>query len=607
MSAAGPGKTRIPGYKPIAEYLESSWALAADSFHEFYNILEHFVRAPCGLVDASDYAEWLALYHPGPSVVDYELAMGRHAERHAYNAEWLGRCIRTRRPQLGRHMGFCELFVPVVQGGTCKAVLVCGPLLTAPPALAALRANWRILGGAAAGPRAREFTGYLRTALETPLMDAAALALLREFMAIYADIFAGRGDLSRGLGRVFDMRPGFSERLPSKAWNWSSRILQSPGPLGGVSLAPWDCEELGITRMPDTVVALVPWDGGGGRNLDEAGALYRAHLCQVEAFRFSREAGQTVAGRLEGQGALLLTSPDPSMRNPAAARLTFEDLARAAAGRLSKAAGCPVIVGLARGKPGAGGLVQSLREARAALHACVQGGQALAFYDDPAGRLPAGSAASLAALARDLQAAYAAGDEAVSAQMRERYAREVYTECGDNPRAMRAHFLGPLAGLLEALRRRQALDEPGLRGMGESVLSGLWEARSTYDILAHFEASLATLGAAFRSPRRAERALGLERSMDWVEKNLHRPLNLRAAAAQAGYSPSHFSVLFRRQAGMPFSAFLLEKRLEHARRLLMGGRLPLAQVAGEAGFNSYVYFSQAFKKAYGRSPRAYRG
>lgn len=58
--------------------------------------------------------------------------------------------------------------------------------------------------------------------------------------------------------------------------------------------------------------------------------------------------------------------------------------------------------------------------------------------------------------------------------------------------------------------------------------------------------------------------------------------------------------------GIGFANYLLNLRMEHAKKLLRETNLKMWQVAEESGFNDYHYFSKVFKKAEGMSPAQYR-
>jgi AraC family transcriptional regulator len=77
---------------------------------------------------------------------------------------------------------------------------------------------------------------------------------------------------------------------------------------------------------------------------------------------------------------------------------------------------------------------------------------------------------------------------------------------------------------------------------------------------------------------------------------------LTALAAAAGYSKAHFVRLFRRTTGTSPHRYVLQRRLEQARRLIATSALPLAEVASETGFASQSHLNNAFVRFYGCTP-----
>ncbi len=58
-------------------------------------------------------------------------------------------------------------------------------------------------------------------------------------------------------------------------------------------------------------------------------------------------------------------------------------------------------------------------------------------------------------------------------------------------------------------------------------------------------------------------------------------------------------------AGVSTGKFIRNIRMEQARRLIVEGKLNIAQVAFEVGFNDPTYFSTVFKQYFGQSPSEY--
>jgi AraC-like DNA-binding protein len=67
-------------------------------------------------------------------------------------------------------------------------------------------------------------------------------------------------------------------------------------------------------------------------------------------------------------------------------------------------------------------------------------------------------------------------------------------------------------------------------------------------------------------------------------------------------SPSCFSRTFKRITGLSFTAFLLQARVERARQLLQDTYITVTQVCHQAGFRSLSHFSLMFRRYAGMSP-----
>lgn len=98
----------------------------------------------------------------------------------------------------------------------------------------------------------------------------------------------------------------------------------------------------------------------------------------------------------------------------------------------------------------------------------------------------------------------------------------------------------------------------------------------------------------------------LRRLCDWIEANLHRPLTLQDLAAEACLSEYHFSRLFKHSTGHSPQRYVMQQRLEKARRLVSGSRLPLTDIALQCGFASSAHLSRRFRAHFGCAPSQMR-
>lgn len=92
----------------------------------------------------------------------------------------------------------------------------------------------------------------------------------------------------------------------------------------------------------------------------------------------------------------------------------------------------------------------------------------------------------------------------------------------------------------------------------------------------------------------------------WVESGLNKRLTLAEAARCARMSPSYFSAMFKKTAGVSFVEYVARLRVEKAKTLLRDPSARVSEVAFTAGFGSIPRFNKVFRKLAGMSPSAYR-
>ena len=91
-----------------------------------------------------------------------------------------------------------------------------------------------------------------------------------------------------------------------------------------------------------------------------------------------------------------------------------------------------------------------------------------------------------------------------------------------------------------------------------------------------------------------------------MEAELSNPeLDIDDIAARLGYSRSVFYRRIKALTNIAPNDFLRTYRLKRAAEMLASSSL-LGEVSDLAGFSSYSYFSKAFKKHFGLSPKDYR-
>ena len=98
----------------------------------------------------------------------------------------------------------------------------------------------------------------------------------------------------------------------------------------------------------------------------------------------------------------------------------------------------------------------------------------------------------------------------------------------------------------------------------------------------------------------------LRRVALFIERNLAGDLTLATLAGVAGLSPSHFARRFKAALGEAPHRYVLARRVNAAKRLLLETEMPLAEIAVETGFSSQAHLTGIFGRAVGMPPGAYR-
>lgn len=83
-------------------------------------------------------------------------------------------------------------------------------------------------------------------------------------------------------------------------------------------------------------------------------------------------------------------------------------------------------------------------------------------------------------------------------------------------------------------------------------------------------------------------------------------LSLSSVAAAFGYSAAYFSRSFKKYAHTSFSDYLLQVRIEHAKKFLKDSHFSIDEVALKTGFQNRSYFSSIFKRQTGQTPYQFR-
>lgn len=93
----------------------------------------------------------------------------------------------------------------------------------------------------------------------------------------------------------------------------------------------------------------------------------------------------------------------------------------------------------------------------------------------------------------------------------------------------------------------------------------------------------------------------IEKVLSYINEHLAEQLTVETLAEQAYLSKYHFMRLFKAQTGDTVHAYIRQKRLLQAARLIREG-MNANKAAADSGFADYSVFHRAFKESFGISP-----
>lgn len=98
----------------------------------------------------------------------------------------------------------------------------------------------------------------------------------------------------------------------------------------------------------------------------------------------------------------------------------------------------------------------------------------------------------------------------------------------------------------------------------------------------------------------------IRRAARFISENYAEEITLKTVADELHFSPTYFSSVFSKSAGVTFTEYLQKYRLNVAKNLLISTDKPIIEVSMLCGFNSYSSFSRVFKDNIGITPTEFR-
>ena len=585
---------------------------AFNSFDPFHGIIHYYVDLNCFLIGPKLPSEWRSLNRRirTNSLFEMEKKYSRLTARGKYLEACVRQAKREGKSVCGTFLGFRDLIVPVFKNNNQGGVwgfLVAGAFADHELTESDIRNCWKNLTKREVSTSDSDFHELTRTLLGIPILDVPLQEAYRESLELFAQILVGETELGPIGNRLkVLLTKVFSKKLPHSyflTWALDQETSESvPAWNKEIEEWGWIREEIGLTRIPTTVITVIP--RAVGKPLDPMAAALRIYRFQKHCFQFSKTIPETFGGKLENYGAVFVTSADPALSR-LQRRQKIEETAAKIHRFAVKELGGPALVGIGETVPRGETLGESFRQAVLALHLGRQSGREIVTFDSAREKGSKGLS-ELHRLLSDLTVQFSTASLSNYEILRDGFLKQVLTLSFQSPEEIRWHLQYALMQLTDAVHKRL---EWGGKEAGEvygGMALAIERAVTTQEMVWTFQQALAQLADRTERKNSFPSTDSIGRVRDFVDDHYKEPLRISQLAKMAGVSVSTFSRYFKKLTGIGLESYLQNRRLEEARRLLRTSNLPVSRIGRDCGFKSYSYFVKLFGAKAGLPPQQFR-
>jgi YesN/AraC family two-component response regulator len=98
----------------------------------------------------------------------------------------------------------------------------------------------------------------------------------------------------------------------------------------------------------------------------------------------------------------------------------------------------------------------------------------------------------------------------------------------------------------------------------------------------------------------------LKQSLKYINDNINEKIKISDLANQTRWESQHFNRLFTQYIGSTPYKYIMDKKIEKAKTLLIETKIPIVQLSFDLGFKSHSNFCSIFKKVTGKTPENFR-
>jgi Response regulator containing CheY-like receiver domain and AraC-type DNA-binding domain len=150
------------------------------------------------------------------------------------------------------------------------------------------------------------------------------------------------------------------------------------------------------------------------------------------------------------------------------------------------------------------------------------------------------------------------------------------------------------------------LNSRSLAVLNLTTIENLINSNSIDELGKYFNKTVNEIIEIVKAGKNDSTASAIKKTLVFINANFAKEITLEDAARNVHVSPSYLSRIFSKEVGMPFKKYLVNTKLNHAKKLLLTTSIPINEIALDIGYQDTSYFCRIFKQEEGLSAKEYR-
>ncbi|HEY7354767.1 MAG TPA: PocR ligand-binding domain-containing protein [Terriglobales bacterium] len=484
------------------------------------------------------------------------------------------------------HVGLTDIAVPVICDNQYLGTLFSGQVLTQPPT----PEGFKLVRERLKGQGHINFEELENAYYHVPVVEPAQVKEMVRVLELFARYISNSWKRMQIMAE-FQKRHDRELMLDRKEL---AAIL-----LSGESGSREELNELasraGLQRLPDRVMALQ-------LTYSEAEISPRTQISKQASLSRLSHAAEEICQNWPNALAIIVRPGELcvfcslEVRNPSHQRISLQEIAHSISTAITTQCGAWVRIGISEARAHPAELVQAYQEACAALDGSRDN---ICFFDCP-DHQPDRPTEALGRLVKAIQQGHG-----LAPTLRDFLAQAMPPNSSTSKlRESQAFLTWAIEHLaLETISLGARQDQ--ISSAKQHAISGVLHAPNPFAACDTFRRYTELLSQKLTSIFSQRENKIVTMISEVVENHGPAKVTIKDLAGALHLSTGHLSRTFRRTTGMTLEGFLIQQRVELAKKTLLDPRLNVAEVAERCGFCNPAYFASVFKKYVKCTPREF--